>query len=756
MVLASLLLFYLLLAAENLVTHSSVPALAWAGRFGRLLLGQFENLAFAGIAVAPLAWIYPYRLLRLIYAALLSLVLVYMVIDQVFYGLFFAHFQFGLVEGQEISASIFKDSILFELGRGFLFNAGVAAALSILLARRLAAPQSDAPWPGWSRSRTVALGAGAGIGASLLWFGTVNAKPDNLNSHPVVSMIRSAFKHADRASVVEEQVSDFYKLRHGEPTNSAVVPPVVGPSAPPPNIVLVILESVGSEQLLPNGGLDPALTPNLARLAPEMTIFPTVYDTFPGTVRSHVPLSTGGRTITWGSVYDEFSFPYAGPTIVGELKRSGLAAGLFSAALMDTENLGGFYEQLPYDVRDYPDAWPGAERKRFSVDSWGVDERETARRAAAWVGETDGPVFVHLLTSSTHHPYSVPADFPRPPGDGDRRACHRNALHFLDSVIGDLHDRLERLRPSERTVWFILGDHGEAFGDKHPTNLIHKNHLYEENIRNFLLVVDPQRRDGPLSVPRIASLGDVAPSLVAFVSRERPDFAGQNLFSPDYRERVVYFHKNALPEKWGLRDGRFKFIIEQIGRRNPELYDLETDSDEQTNLAEAHPEQVREYVRMAASWYIAANADYVRRLPGFSKPGGVTLKAGEVQSLGPKRLVFGTRDAKGKFFELKRIHPEEEMIAWTLGVPFRTDQSVDYEWQAPDGNVRRFSFVFEKDWSTVEVFHSSVAPMAEGRWQVRLSADGKELIRGEFDVRRDAELHVRRSFHPKRLTRTAS
>ena len=187
------------------------------------------------------------------------------------------------------------------------------------------------------------MGAGASVYAALSSVALHHAPLNNLPFHPIVSVVKSLIWPPSHATARDELVADLDTLRFGTspPTGSADslwqnAAPSWRAAPAHPNIVLVVLESVGAEQMLPGGHFDAKVTPELASRARSMVVFPTLYNIFPGTVRSHVPLATGGRSITWGSVFEELTFPYDGPTIASELKKAGYATAVFSAADMET------------------------------------------------------------------------------------------------------------------------------------------------------------------------------------------------------------------------------------------------------------------------------------------------------------------------------------------------------------------------------------------------------------------------------------
>lgn len=65
-----------------------------------------------------------------------------------------------------------------------------------------------------------------------------------------------------------------------------------------------------------------------------------------------------------------------------------------------------------------------------------------------------------------------------------------SSISFTDQLLRDLAGEVERMGASEDTLLVVIGNHGEAFGDLHPDNFTHKNYLYEENVGNFLMIID--------------------------------------------------------------------------------------------------------------------------------------------------------------------------------------------------------------------------------------------------------------------------
>ncbi len=221
------------------------------------------------------------------------------------------------------------------------------------------------------------------------------------------------------------------------------------------------------------------------------------------------------------------------------------------------------------------------------------------------------------MTVATHHPYGAPSDYHAPFPGKDDRSQYLNAIHYTDHAVGLLIDMLARKGLLEDTLIAVTGDHGEAFGDLHKLNFVHKNFINEENIRSFLLLSGARwGLTEPVRSSRIAANGDIMPTLLAYVGAPDPSLPGRDLLAESLELRKVFFFKNALPEQWGLRDGKWKFVGE-IRTGKAELYDLSKDPQEQTNLAVQEKARVEQYAALCEEWFIRSDAEYTARLADY-------------------------------------------------------------------------------------------------------------------------------------------
>ncbi|HLH30318.1 MAG TPA: LTA synthase family protein, partial [Terriglobia bacterium] len=426
------------------------------------------------------------------------------------------------------------------------------------------------------RRRKAAIAATCA--SALVLFGARYEPKDARVESPLLALARS---HGTiRPPSKLDSISDIRSLRYGSINISDLTREelrkrreVLIQEGRQPNVVLVFMESTGYRQIQPGGQWNPSLTPTLYSLSRNGVLFSSVYAPFPGTVRAHLSVMTGGKMITWGSVYDELTHRYLGPTLPGELKKRGYRTGFFSAAFLDSENMDGFYDLLPFDEKLIPERMPKDYQRQHAFNSWGIDDREVADKALAWAQKGSEPFFGVINLDATHHPYDVPGDFPSGQTDNEE-ARFENALHFTDYVLGRLVEGLSRSAMND-TLILVIGDHGESFGELHPGNFTHRNFIYEENVRSFLLVADVKKKLAPFTAEFPASHADVLPTTLDLLDA-RGDKG--SLFEP--KPVIEYFYKNTYPELWGLRDGQWKFIESVLPGHDSELYRLDQDPHE--------------------------------------------------------------------------------------------------------------------------------------------------------------------------------
>jgi arylsulfatase A-like enzyme len=215
----------------------------------------------------------------------------------------------------------------------------------------------------------------------------------------------------------------------------------------------------------------------------------------------------------------------------------------------------------------------------------------------------DERFFVMYLPIAGHHPYEVPSDGPFQGSDEQTR--YLNALHYGDASLGDLLHAMKARGTDTNTVFVVYGDHGEAFG-QHAGNFGHTFFVYEENVHVPLLIAAPGLIEEPLRIKNIASLLDLAPTLVDLVGLDAPTgWQGTSLLN-DRARTALFFTDYSLPLV-GLRDGQNKIICE-LGTDRAQMFDLTASSGETRNVASDNPALLATCRSHLDSWAAAQKA----------------------------------------------------------------------------------------------------------------------------------------------------
>src|SRR6185436_9957706 len=212
----------------------------------------------------------------------------------------------------------------------------------------------------------------------------------------------------------------------------------------------------------------------------------------------------------------------------------------------------------------------------------------------------DGRFLLHYLPIAGHHPYATPQRGPFP--DSTDAGQYLNALHFGDAALGTFLEGLRQRGLDTNTSFVLYGDHGEAFGE-HEGNFGHTLFVHEENIHVPLLIAAPGAWASGRRIRRVASLIDVAPTVLDLLGLPAPgDYQGASLLEP--RQRDALFFTDYSLRLAGLRSGRWKFVVE-IGTAHRRLFDLEADPDERHDVAPSFPRLVDGYGERVAAWVAA-------------------------------------------------------------------------------------------------------------------------------------------------------
>lgn len=389
----------------------------------------------------------------------------------------------------------------------------------------------------------------------------------------------------------------FYRPRHSTAT--------AFDRAADTNILLVTIDTLRADALGSYGGH--ARTPNLDKLAAEGERFDFAHAHVPLTRPSHASIMTGLYPFQTG-VRDHSGYrmkPDA-VTIAMLLKQAGFATGAFVGAVPLIRDFG---LDKGFDV--YDDHFGhGDNRIDFSLA-----ERPAAEVVAAalkWIGSQGGRWFVWVHVFDPHAPYTPPPPFDKEYADHP----YLGEVAYVDQSLGPLLDTAAS--GSRPTFTIVTADHGEGLGDH--GELTHGLFAYESTLHVPLIIADLAGGSGhghaSGSVSHYpARHVDILPTLLdAAALTPPPGLPGHSLLRtadlPPATDVSSYFEAMSamLNRGWaplkGVVEGYDKYIDLPI----PELYHLQRDPHEQTNLAERE----RDHLRVLA----ARLAEFRAPLPG--------------------------------------------------------------------------------------------------------------------------------------------
>jgi choline-sulfatase len=198
----------------------------------------------------------------------------------------------------------------------------------------------------------------------------------------------------------------------------------------------------------------------------------------------------------------------------------------------------------------------------------------------------------------------------------------RNAIHgyyaciaFVDDLIGQVLASLDKLGQRNDTLILFTADHGEMLYDHF---LWGKSCFFEGSVHIPLLMNWRGRLPEGKTSRALVEHIDVFPTLMDLTGVKIPESAQGRSLAPILRGNANKVRDVVHSEdRTGMTmrfDGRYKFILNPAGIQ-PELYDLQSDPREITNLA-GRPEQQDRVAKLTADINMWSKRDAVPRQPG--------------------------------------------------------------------------------------------------------------------------------------------
>jgi arylsulfatase A-like enzyme len=374
--------------------------------------------------------------------------------------------------------------------------------------------------------------------------------------------------------------------------------------ARPKNVIVVVLESVGTKYLGLYGN-PRDITPTLTAEAQHALVFDNIYAHASFTYASFRPINF--------SVYPGLPWHYAlledgrprPKTLAGLLQERGARTAYFTAGDLDWGDQRWLLErQSGFEV-----VQGASDLGCPPLSSWGAEDRCLVDRLLGWIDEKPGQPFLAVCwTDQTHDPYLLspgvaPDEMPlgnTPAAFAPDFTRYLNLLRNVDAQLARIFAALRERGLADDTLVVVTGDHGEAFGDPHGQRG-HAWSVFQEEVHVPFMIWNPRLFPGGGRAETIGGHVDLNPTLADILDLP-PDgeWQGHSLFDPAKPPRA-YFMAIAGGDIFGVREGDWKFVYDVANGRES-LFNLRLDPQEQHDFAKGEPARAMQLRQRVAAW----------------------------------------------------------------------------------------------------------------------------------------------------------
>ncbi len=437
-----------------------------------------------------------------------------------------------------------------------------------------------------------------------------------------------------------------------------------------PNVILLTLDTTRADHLACYGYTS-VKTPNLDSLARRGVLFEQAATNSPLTLPAHCSILTGmyptyhGVRINGNTALNEEQ-----TTIAEVLSGQGYQCGAFIGAFVLDGRWG-----LKQGFKHYDDQFDLKKYKHIDLGAVQRPGNEVMDVALDWLEEQkNSPFFAWIHLYDPHTPYEPPEPFRSEYGPKSRYGLYDGEIAFMDEQIGRCLSWLGNNGLDRRTILILVGDHGEGLGSHGEGT--HGYFIYDYAIHVPLIIVTPFEGLQGVRVSSQVRIIDIFPTLMEITAVIPPgETQGRSLlplmFQPKKKENGFAYAESMSPNLqfgWSsihsLQTTQYKYI----DAPKAELYNLNEDPGELTNLLQQYPDiaremkekldQLMEETGRGAPTPQAANLDKetIERLSALGYVGAPVATKKTSGEAGP------LADPKDKFLVFKDVTSAGEMV----------------------------------------------------------------------------------------------
>jgi hypothetical protein len=386
----------------------------------------------------------------------------------------------------------------------------------------------------------------------------------NAQLKAITSLLLPDFAHPDQ--------SDFTNVTRRIPAFDQVeIAMLPGKQKVKFNVVIVVLEGVQYKYTSLHDR-ESNLTPYLASLAKQGVEFTNARSTLSHTTKALFAILTGRYPAAYQDIVEAVPVvkPYASIATILEQQLNFRTAffhsaeGRFECSPGQVYNLGFDKFRARENLND-PNAYLGY---------FNSDEFAMLKPLVEWIKADEKPFLLTIMCSVTHDPYVVPRWYAEPAKEPVDR--YRQAISYTDKFLATLDEELGKLNLADKTVFCVISDHGEAFGEH--GGLAHERIAFDEVLHVPWVIRAPSLIEPGKKVVEPVSSVDVTPTLLSLFGFDTKTvgFNGTDGLGTIPQERKVYFSGWMQEGPAGYVQDSRKYIYNPINKI-VFVYDLNTD-----------------------------------------------------------------------------------------------------------------------------------------------------------------------------------
>ncbi len=349
------------------------------------------------------------------------------------------------------------------------------------------------------------------------------------------------------------------------------------------NLVIILLESTRASATSMFPPYYPT-TPFLKSLTQNSLWMSRAYPVVPHTSKALVSALCGIPPSTPMPIIESVKGGIPGRCLAELLKQKGYKSAFFQSAKQEFEGRPGLVENVGFN-----DFFPHSRLPNegfMRVNTFGYEDDIMVEPTREWVKKNkDKPLFLTYLTLTPHHTYHSPDKYGvEKYSDKEKFNDYLNAVHYVDQFTKNIFQMFKDEGLYENTVFVIVGDHGEGFGEHGFYQ--HDSVIWEEGIHIPMIIHKSGEFEEGKKVNQVTNQLDILPTVLPMMGFEieKGRYPGSDLRHVDeHEERMLFVHCWYDRKCLAAIKGNSKFIY-HFGFMDDAFYDLEKDPLETKNL----------------------------------------------------------------------------------------------------------------------------------------------------------------------------